>query len=320
MRRGSPGFFPPRRHRVPAPLVKSPLSSLRPLPSSKRTPSRPNLSNLSMARSTPRRRPASASLAGSMPAVSSRPVEHLAIVQLDLEFVRRQTERDDHIRHQHAGFGVRRDVLRADGIGVALHELAEAARPGLLVAPDRPHRIAAIGRRDDLLVLGDIARERRGHVVAQATSTARLRPAAKTRPRSAGPDRAGTCRAPRCIRTPGFPAAHSRSAHRPRGWSRACAWSGAVLRRTMSRKPFGRRASGRNVFFSLDIELTCCAGAPARDDRLIANRRTVRKAAARFRGTCHDAVARRPASTDFPNAGLGRACGSALARSSERGG
>src|SRR5262249_54061156 len=55
----------------------------------------------------------------------------------------------------------------ADGVGVELGDLAEAARPRLLVPPHRPHLIAAEGLRQSLVVLGDIAGERRGEVVAE---------------------------------------------------------------------------------------------------------------------------------------------------------
>ena len=56
---------------------------------------------------------------------------------------------------------------RADRVGVELHELAEAARPRLLVAEHPAGAIAAIGLGQAVVVLGDIAGERRGQVVAQ---------------------------------------------------------------------------------------------------------------------------------------------------------
>ena len=55
----------------------------------------------------------------------------------------------------------------ADRVGIELHELAEAARPGLLVAEHPARAIAAIGLRQPVVILGDIAGERRGQVVAQ---------------------------------------------------------------------------------------------------------------------------------------------------------
>ena len=56
---------------------------------------------------------------------------------------------------------------RADRVGVELHELAEAARPRLFVAEHPAGAIAAIGLGQAVVVLGDIAGERRGEIVAQ---------------------------------------------------------------------------------------------------------------------------------------------------------
>ena len=56
---------------------------------------------------------------------------------------------------------------RADRVGVELHELAEAPRPRLLVAEHPAGAVAAIGLRQRVEILGDIAGERRGQVVAQ---------------------------------------------------------------------------------------------------------------------------------------------------------
>ena len=55
----------------------------------------------------------------------------------------------------------------ADRVGVELGEFAEAARARLLVAPHRPDLIAAEGLGQVLEILGDVAGERRGQVVAQ---------------------------------------------------------------------------------------------------------------------------------------------------------
>ena len=55
----------------------------------------------------------------------------------------------------------------AHGIGVELHELAEAARSRLLVAKDQARAIAAEGPGQVLEIFRDIARKRRGQVVAQ---------------------------------------------------------------------------------------------------------------------------------------------------------
>ncbi len=55
----------------------------------------------------------------------------------------------------------------AHRIGVELHELAEAARARLLIAEHPALAIAPIGHGERLLVLGDIAGERCGQVIAQ---------------------------------------------------------------------------------------------------------------------------------------------------------
>ena len=99
---------------------------------------------------------------------SEQSVQHLAVVEADAELVLRNAERLDHVGHQHAGFRVRRHALGADRIGIALHELAIAPRPGLLVAPDGAHRIAPISLGQLVEVFSHVAGERRRHVVAQA--------------------------------------------------------------------------------------------------------------------------------------------------------
>ena len=90
-----------------------------------------------------------------------------------------------------------------DRVGVELHELAEAARARLLVAEHPAGAIAAVGlgqaRRSSRRRSGRAARSGR----SAATATARRRPGTRTRPRSAGPGRAGTCPARRCIRRSG---------------------------------------------------------------------------------------------------------------------
>ncbi len=55
----------------------------------------------------------------------------------------------------------------AHGIGIELHELAKTAGTGLLVAVDIAGAIAAIRFRQRVEILGDIARQRRGQVIAQ---------------------------------------------------------------------------------------------------------------------------------------------------------
>jgi len=67
-------------------------------------------------------------------------VEHLAVVDADNVVATLDAERLHHVSHHHRHFGIRRDAWRADGIGVELHELAEAAGAGLLVAEHQPER------------------------------------------------------------------------------------------------------------------------------------------------------------------------------------
>ncbi len=55
----------------------------------------------------------------------------------------------------------------AHRVGIELHELAEAARAGLLVAEHPAEAVAAIGLRQRVEILRDVARQRRGQVVAQ---------------------------------------------------------------------------------------------------------------------------------------------------------
>jgi hypothetical protein len=70
--------------------------------------------------------------------------------------------------HRHGDdLGVGLGAVRADRVGVALHELAEPAGTGLLVAPDRTVGIAAERLRQAVPVLGGEAGQRRGQVVAQ---------------------------------------------------------------------------------------------------------------------------------------------------------
>ena len=71
------------------------------------------------------------------------------------------------VGHHHRHFGVRRDIRRADDIGVELHELAEAARARLLVAEDVARAVAAIGLGQALVILRHMAGERRGQIIAQ---------------------------------------------------------------------------------------------------------------------------------------------------------
>jgi hypothetical protein len=64
-------------------------------------------------------------------------------------------------------FRVSSGASHADRVSVALDELAEAERAGLLVAPDRTCRIAAERLGNTLPVLSHIARQRSGMIVAK---------------------------------------------------------------------------------------------------------------------------------------------------------
>ena len=101
-------------------------------------------------------------------------VEHLAVVHphdvvpaVDPDFF--QT-----IGQHRADLCIRRDRRCADRIGIALIELAETAWPRLFVAPDRPHRIAPIGRGQIVAVLSINACQRCGQVIAQGQPVAGL--------------------------------------------------------------------------------------------------------------------------------------------------
>ena len=59
------------------------------------------------------------------------------------------------------------DSAGPDRVGVELHELAEAPGARLLVAEHPARTIGAIGFRQPVIVLGDMAGERGGQVIAQ---------------------------------------------------------------------------------------------------------------------------------------------------------
>ena len=101
-------------------------------------------------------------------------VEHFAVVHpydvvaaVDPDFF--QT-----IGQHRADLCIRRNRRRADSIGIALIELTEPARTRLFVAPDRSHRIAAIGRGQIIAVLGIDPRQRCSQVIAQGQPVAGL--------------------------------------------------------------------------------------------------------------------------------------------------
>ena len=94
-------------------------------------------------------------------------VQHLPVVDLH-HVLPGQAERVHRVGHHHAHLGVGFGTGGADRVGVELHELAEAAGAGLLVAEDIAGAIAAERLGQLVVVLGEIAGERRGEIVAQA--------------------------------------------------------------------------------------------------------------------------------------------------------
>jgi hypothetical protein len=94
-------------------------------------------------------------------------VQNLAVVHTHHIVATRNPHGLQSIRQERADLGIRRHARRANRIGVALVELPEPPRTGLLVAPHRPHRIAAIGRGQVVAVLSIDAGERCGQVIAQ---------------------------------------------------------------------------------------------------------------------------------------------------------
>ncbi len=95
------------------------------------------------------------------------PVQHLAVVDLDHVLAARDAQRLQRVGRQHADLGVGGDVVGAHRVGVELGELAEAAGARLLVAPHGADGVAAEGLGQLVEVLGHVAGERRGQVVAQ---------------------------------------------------------------------------------------------------------------------------------------------------------
>ena len=114
------------------------------------------------------REPASGILLAAETDRFERPVEDLAVVDLHHIAAAGNAERFHGIRRHHAHLGIGGRRRRADGVGVELHELAEATRTRLLVAEYPPETIGTIGLRQRVKVFRDIARQRRGQIVAQA--------------------------------------------------------------------------------------------------------------------------------------------------------
>ena len=149
----------------PAPLVKSPLSSLRPRPSKRAHAF--GAKPVELVDRAQDGQPPSRVLLAAEPDRLHHAVEHLAVVDLDHVVAALDPERLQAIGGHHADLGIGGRRRRADRVGVELHELAEAARARLLVAKHPAGAIGAIGLRQPVVILGDIARERRGQVIAQ---------------------------------------------------------------------------------------------------------------------------------------------------------
>ncbi len=94
-------------------------------------------------------------------------VEDLAVVDADRDVVGGDAGGLKRRTQHGADLGVGGDGGRPHRVGVALGELAEAPRSGLLVAPDRAHGIAAVRVGQVAAVLGEDAGERGGEVVAE---------------------------------------------------------------------------------------------------------------------------------------------------------
>ena len=103
----------------------------------------------------------------SSPADLHDAVQHLAIVDADRVVAARDPRRLQRLAQHRAHLGVRRDGRRPHGVRIALVELPEPPRPRLLVAPDRPHLVPPVRRRQRHPVLRIHPRQRRRQVVAQ---------------------------------------------------------------------------------------------------------------------------------------------------------
>ena len=94
-------------------------------------------------------------------------VQDLAVVDPHDVVAARDADLFQRIGQHRADLGIRRHGRRADRVGIALIELAEPARTRLFVAPDRTHRVAAIGRGQVVAELRGHAGQRSGQVIAQ---------------------------------------------------------------------------------------------------------------------------------------------------------
>ena len=95
------------------------------------------------------------------------PVQHLAVVHPHDVIAARNAHLFQRIGQHGANLGIRRHRGTAHRIGIALVELAEAARTRLFVAPDRTHRIAPIRAGQIVAELGGNPCQRGSQVIAQ---------------------------------------------------------------------------------------------------------------------------------------------------------
>ena len=123
------------------------------------TPGIPTLSSLSSAMSAV---PCSGA---AMPAASRTAVSKRPMVQADVEVVEPQL--GQHVRRRGANLGLDQRRRRADGVDVALIELAEAPARRPVGPPHRLHLIPLEILGQLRLVVGDDARQRHREVVAQ---------------------------------------------------------------------------------------------------------------------------------------------------------
>ena len=94
-------------------------------------------------------------------------IKNFPIIHLHHIRAARNPQSLHRIRGHHAHFGVGGGRGRPDRVGVELHELAEAAGAGLLVAKHPADAIGAIGLRQRVEIFRDITGERRGQIIAQ---------------------------------------------------------------------------------------------------------------------------------------------------------
>ena len=95
-------------------------------------------------------------------------VQHLAVVHPDQVVAARNPDDLHAIRQHGADLGVGSHARRADCICIALIKLTKPARPRLFIAPDLPHSVSSIGRRQVISVLRENTRQRGRQVITQS--------------------------------------------------------------------------------------------------------------------------------------------------------